>query len=253
MCATSTEPVPPDAPLPESQPEILMSVRNAARVYQMGEVDVMALRDATLDLVRGELLIIIGPSGSGKSTLLNLIGGMDQPTAGSVTFGDLDLTGASERVLTQFRRDEVGFVFQFYNLVPTLTAVENVQVATEMAADALDPWDALELVGLADRADHFPSQLSGGEQQRVSIARAVAKNPQLLLCDEPTGALDLDTGTNILSLLCRLRRELDQTIVLITHNPSIAKIGDRVASLKDGVIESVLANPHPLAPEEVEW
>jgi len=255
MGATSSQPgsANRNGPGAAEPPEILMSVRNAARVYQMGEVDVMALRDVTLDLYKGELLIIIGPSGSGKSTLLNLIGGMDQPTSGSVKFGELDLTSAPERVLTKFRREEVGFVFQFYNLVPTLTAAENIQVATEMSAESLDPLDALELVGLLDRADHFPSQLSGGEQQRVSIARALAKNPVLLLCDEPTGALDLDTGTNILSLLCRLRRELDQTIALITHNPSIAKIGDRVATIKDGEIESVFANANPLAPDEVEW
>lgn len=219
----------------------------------MGEVQVMALRDATLDLYKGEFLVIVGPSGSGKSTLLNLLGGLDQPTSGSVTVGNLDLTHATEKQLTQYRRHAVGFIFQLYNLVPTLTALENIQVATEMVEDAMDPMEALDQVGLKSRADHFPSQLSGGEQQRISIARALAKKPMLLLCDEPTGALDIETGKHILDLLLRVREELGQTIAFITHNADIAKIGDRVATLKDGVIESVVVNEHPLTPEEVEW
>lgn len=213
----------------------------------------MALRDVTLDLLKGEFLVIVGPSGSGKSTLLNLLGGMDRPTSGSVTVGDLDLTHASESQLTQYRRHAVGFIFQLYNLVPTLTALENIQVATEMVEDAMEPIDALDQVGLKHRADHFPSQLSGGEQQRVSIARAIAKKPMLLLCDEPTGALDIETGKHILELLLNLKNELGQTIAFITHNGDIARIGDRVATLKDGVIESVEINEHPLHPEEVQW
>lgn len=233
--------------------EVLLSVRNAARVYQMGEVEVQALRDVTLDLLKGEFLVIVGPSGSGKSTLLNLLGGMDRPTSGSVAVGDLDLTHASEGQLTRYRRHAVGFIFQLYNLVPTLTALENIQVATEMVDDPMDPIEALDQVGLKHRADHFPSQLSGGEQQRVSIARAIAKKPMLLLCDEPTGALDIETGKHILELLLNLRNELGQTIAFITHNGDIARIGDRVATLKDGVIESVEVNEHPLSPEEVQW
>lgn len=219
----------------------------------MGEVSVPALRDATLDIYEGELLVIVGPSGSGKSTLLNLIGGMDRPTSGSVRFQKLDLTEASERELTLYRRHEVGFIFQFYNLVPTLTALENIEVATEMVAEPMEALEALDLVGLAERADHFPSQLSGGEQQRVSIARAIAKNPKLLLCDEPTGALDITTGQHVLELLLKLRKELGQTIALITHNADIARIGDRVATLKDGVITEMQINEHPLLPSEVEW
>ncbi len=236
-----------------SQSSVILSVQSAGRVYRMGEVDVPALRDVTLDLQRGELLVIIGPSGSGKSTLLNLIGGMDRPTSGHVRFGEMDLGVISDRELTRYRRFEIGFVFQFYNLVPSLTALENIQVATEMAGDPMDPLEALELVDLVDRADHFPSQLSGGEQQRISIARAIAKRPQILLCDEPTGALDIETGQQILNLLLRLRAELGQTISLITHNASIAHIGDRVATLKDGIVESIEINERPLRPEEVQW
>lgn len=236
-----------------SQSSVILSVQKAGRVYRMGEVDVPALRDVTLDLLRGELLVIIGPSGSGKSTLLNLIGGMDRPTSGHVRFGDMDLGAISDRELTRYRRFQVGFVFQFYNLVPSLTALENIQVATEMAENPMDPIEALELVDLTDRADHFPSQLSGGEQQRVSVARAIAKRPQILLCDEPTGALDIETGQQILNLLLRLRAELGQTISLITHNSSIAHIGNRVATLKDGIVESIEVNAHPLLPEEVQW
>lgn len=245
----------PVAASPASAPprKVLLSIHNAGRVYQMGEVSVPALRDATMDIYEGELIVIVGPSGSGKSTLLNLIGGMDRPTSGSVRVGDLDLTNASDRELTNFRRNEIGFIFQFYNLVPTLTALENIQVATEMVERPMDALEALDLVGLVDRADHFPSQLSGGEQQRVSIARAIAKNPRLLLCDEPTGALDITTGKHVLELLLRLRRDLGQTIALITHNADIARIGDRVATLKDGVIVDVQVNEHPLNPHEVEW
>ncbi len=231
----------------------ILAVREVSRIYRMGEVTVPAVRRATLDLFRGEFLVVVGPSGSGKSTLLNLLGGMDRPTSGRIQFGDADLAQASDAELTRYRRRCVGFVFQFYNLVPTLTALENVQVATELVEGPVDPMEALKLVDLAERADHFPSQLSGGEQQRVSLARALAKRPQLMLCDEPTGALDITTGKQVLGLMVRIKRELGQTIVLITHNSALTRIGDRVATIRDGVVESVVANRHPLAPEEIAW
>jgi putative ABC transport system ATP-binding protein len=231
----------------------VLSVENASKVYRMGEVDVHALRDATIDILDGEFLIVVGPSGSGKSTLLNLIGGMDRPTSGTVRFLDRDISNASDRELTRYRRNQVGFIFQFYNLVPTLTALENVQVAVEIVEEPMDPEDSLELVGLADRAGHFPSQLSGGEQQRVSVARALASNPRLLLCDEPTGALDLETSRQVLGLLMKVKSDLGKTIVLITHNNAIADIGDRVARLRDGSIHSVKENESPKPVEEVSW
>lgn len=231
----------------------LLSVKNASRVYRMGEVDVKALRDATIDIREGEFLVIVGPSGSGKSTLLNLIGGMDRPTSGEVHFRDRNLTRLSDRELTLYRRSEIGFVFQFYNLIPTLTALENVQVAIEIVKDPLDPMETLERVGMRERADHFPSQLSGGEQQRVSIARALASNPTLLLCDEPTGALDLETSRQVLGILRSLQQDLGKTVVLITHNNAIASIGDRVATIRDGTIVSINENPEPTPVEKVEW
>ncbi len=232
---------------------VLISVRNASRVYRMDEVDVHALRDASLDVRVGEFLVILGPSGSGKSTLLNLIGGMDRPTSGQVRFYGRDLGHCSDRELTEYRRAEVGFVFQFYNLVPMLTALENVQVATEICADPMDPLQALTLVELTDRAGHFPGQLSGGQQQRVALARALAGNPKLLLCDEPTGALDLATSRQMLGLLRRLNRELGKTVVLITHNGAIARIADRVAYIRDGGLHDIKVNEHPLAVEEITW
>ncbi|HEQ60074.1 MAG TPA: ABC transporter ATP-binding protein [Firmicutes bacterium] len=232
---------------------VVLSVRSASRIYRMGEVDVPALRDASLDIYEGEFLIIVGPSGSGKSTLLNLIGGMDRPTSGTVHFLERDLSRASDYELTLYRRREVGFVFQFYNLVPTLTALENVQVAVEIVDDPMDAREALRRVGLENRADHFPSQLSGGEQQRVSIARALASNPRLFLCDEPTGALDLEASRQVLGLLSDLSRKLGKTVVLITHNHAIARIGDRVARLRDGSVSSVEVNEQPTPAEEVQW
>ena len=254
----------------------ILAVNAASKVYRMGEVDVPALRFATLEIFEGEFLIVVGPSGSGKSTLLNLIGGMDRPTSGNVTYypeasgngpppgAGVDLSHASDQQLTLYRRNQVGFVFQFFNLIPSLTAVENVQVALELEPklvsrqanhdrQALTSMDALGLVGLAERADHFPSQLSGGEQQRVAIARALAGNPRLLLCDEPTGALDSETGRQILQLLGRLNRDQGKTVVLITHNNAIAQIGHRVASIHDGKIASVTANQNPTPAERIEW
>lgn len=232
---------------------VLISVHNAARIYRMGEVDVYALRDATLDVHVGEFLVILGPSGSGKSTLLNLIGGMDRPTSGEVRFDGHDLGHCSDRELTEYRRAEVGFVFQFYNLVPMLTALENVQVATEISDAPMDPLEALALVELTDRADHFPGQLSGGQQQRVALARALAGNPKLLLCDEPTGALDLATSRQMLGLLRRLNRDLGKTVVLITHNGAIARIADRVAYMRDGALRDIQVNEQPLAVAEITW
>lgn len=218
---------------------ILMSARGVSKVYGKGEARVFALRDTNLDIREGELLIIIGPSGSGKSTLLNLIGGMDRPTTGQLLFDGRDLAQASDRELTQFRRAHVGFVFQFYNLVPTLTAVENVQVAVQIARNPLSARDALEQVGLRDRADFFPSELSGGQQQRVAIARALASNPPLLLCDEPTGNLDSETGRQVLDLLVHVNRTLGKTVVIITHSEEVARIGNRVACIRDGTIVSL--------------
>jgi len=219
----------------------------------MGEVDVPALREISLKVYEAEFLIIVGPSGSGKSTLLNLIGGIDRPSGGSVLFNGLDLAHASDYELTMYRRNEVGFVFQFYNLVPTLTALENVQVAVEIASDPLDAMQALDMVGMADRADHFPAQLSGGQQQRVSIARAIVGNPRMLLCDEPTGALDLETSRQVLGLLASLNRDMGKTVVLITHNGAIAGIGQRVATISDGNIASLRVNEHQTPVEKVKW
>lgn len=233
--------------------KVLLSVRNASRIFRMGEVEVPALRDASLDILDGEFMVIIGPSGSGKSTLLNLIGGMDHPTSGKVLYEGIDLAQATDQALTEYRRHQVGFVFQFYNLAPMLTALENVQVATEIASDPLDPGEALALVGLAGYENHFPSQMSGGEQQRVAIARALAGNPKLLLCDEPTGALDLATSRQVLALLVRLKEELGKTLVLITHNSAIAGIGDRIATIRDGGIHSLQENARPVPVDEVTW
>lgn len=232
---------------------VVFSVQSVSKIYRMGEVDVPALRDSSIEVYDGEFLIIVGPSGSGKSTLLNLIGGMDRPTTGKLIFDGKDISHASDSELTRFRRDQVGFVFQFYNLVPTLTAIENVQVAVELVKDPMDPMEALSLVGLKDRADHFPSQLSGGQQQRVSMARALAGNPRLLLCDEPTGALDIETSKQVLRLLVDLSRNLGKTVVLITHNGAISKLGNRVALIRDGRIDSVSRNESPTPVEQIQW
>ena len=233
--------------------EAVFRARGLAKSYHMGDVEVRALHDVDLDLYAGELLVILGPSGSGKSTLLNILGGLDAPTAGSVHFRDHDLVAADEAELTRYRREHVGFVFQFYNLIPSLTALENVQIVTDIAQSPMEAAEALRLVGLGERLDHFPAQLSGGEQQRVAIARAVAKRPDVLLCDEPTGALDYETGKLVLEVLARVNRELGTTTALITHNAAIAGMANRVVRLRSGTIAEVHANARPLTPDELEW
>jgi putative ABC transport system ATP-binding protein len=233
--------------------QAVLDARHLEKTYAMGEVRVHALRDVDFALFPGELIVLLGVSGSGKSTLLNIFGGLDVPTSGTVTYGDHVLTDADEAELTLYRREHVGFVFQFYNLIPSLTARENVALVTDIAEDPLAAEDALALVGLADRLDHFPAQLSGGEQQRVAIARAVAKRPELLLCDEPTGALDFATGRLVLSVLERVNRELGTTTVVITHNAPIAKMADRVVTLSDGRIKSDTRNTSRSLPEEIAW
>lgn len=234
-------------------PQAVFSARDVTKVYQMGEVKVHALRGASLELFRGELVVLLGPSGSGKSTLLNILGGLDTPTSGTVMFQDEDLTAGSDTQLTRFRREHVGFVFQFYNLIPSLTARENVALVTEIASNPLDPAEALELVELGKRLDHFPSQMSGGEQQRVAIARAIAKRPEVLLCDEPTGALDAQTGVIVLEVLERINREMGTTTAVITHNAMIAEMADRVISLSDGRISEVRVNETRKSAGEIVW
>ena len=227
--------------------------RQLAKIYRMGEVEVQALRGIDLELYTGELVVLLGPSGSGKSTLLNILGGLDVPTSGEVSYLNHKLTGATEAELTQFRREHVGFVFQFYNLIPSLTARENVAAVTEISTSPMRPEEALQLVGLGQRLDHFPAQLSGGEQQRVAIARAVAKNPAVLLCDEPTGALDSTTGVVVLEVLEKVNRELGTLTVLITHNAGIADMADRVIRLSDGQIAEIHRNTTKKAAHELSW
>jgi len=219
----------------------------------MGAVDVHALREVDLELNRGEFVVILGPSGSGKSTLLNILGGLDTPTSGQVRFFDHNLTSADQRELTRFRREHVGFVFQFYNLIPSLTALENVALITELAERPMDPVECLKLVGLGDRMNHFPAELSGGEQQRVSIARAIAKRPDALLCDEPTGALDVETGKLVLEVLAHVNREFGTTTAVITHNVAIAAMADRVLRMNSGRIVSATTNTKRAEPAEIEW
>jgi len=223
------------------------------KVYHMGEVEVHALRGITLDMYEGEFLVLLGPSGSGKSTLLNILGGLDVPTSGSVVYRDHDLTAASERELTDYRRTHVGFVFQFYNLIPSLTARENIALVTDIVDHPMAPEEALALVNLGDRMDHFPSQLSGGEQQRVAIARAIAKRPDVLLCDEPTGALDIATGIVVLEAIERANKELGTTTAVITHNSAVAGMADRVISLADGHIAAERHNATKLSPRDLTW
>ena len=223
------------------------------KTYQLGKVEVQALRNANLVVKRGDFAVILGPSGSGKTTLLNLIGGIDSPTTGTLMIDGMDLTKTKENGLTQYRRDKIGFVFQFFNLIPTLTARENVELAAELVKKPRDALAVLEEVGLADKSDRFPSDLSGGEQQRVSIARALAKNPPVLLCDEPTGELDSETGKRVLSVLRRINRDEGKTVVLVTHNSAIAQMADTVVRLRSGEIYKLERNESPIAPEKVDW
>jgi len=231
----------------------MIIAKNVKKLYQMGEVTVQALKGIDFTLYDGELVVVLGESGSGKSTLVNIIGGMDQASEGEIYFGTKKLHEAGEAELTRYRRDEVGFIFQFYNLMPNLTAHENVDLAVQISRDPLDVYELLEQVGLEDRGDHFPSQLSGGEQQRVAIARALAKNPRLLLCDEPTGALDLPTGQHILRILRDFGHNYNKTVVIITHNTNISKMADRIVYLRDGLVEWVKVNEAPIPAEEVSW
>jgi putative ABC transport system ATP-binding protein len=233
--------------------EIVFAVRGITKVYNMGEVQVQALRGVDLDLFAGEMMVLLGPSGSGKSTLLNILGGLDRATAGSVTYRGFDITRAGDKELTQYRRRHVGFVFQFYNLIPSLTAMENVAAVTEIADKPMKPADALALVGLEDRLHHFPSQLSGGQQQRVAIARAIAKRPSVLLCDEPTGALDSETGVVVLEAIDRVNRELGSATALITHNADIAGMADRVVHMTNGHVSSIERNVTRRNPRDLHW
>lgn len=243
----------PRAGLEGSAAEAVFQARGITKVYRMGEVEVHALRGVDLDLFAGEFVVLLGPSGSGKSTLLNILGGLDVPTHGTVRYRDHDLTRYDDAALTHYRREHVGFVFQFYNLIPSLTARENVALVTEIAPHPLKPEEALSLVGLSGRMDHFPSQMSGGEQQRVAIARSIAKRPEVLLCDEPTGALDRSTGILVLEAIARINRELGTTTAVITHNAVIALMADRVVSLSDGRIASVRRNDHRVTASQLEW
>jgi putative ABC transport system ATP-binding protein len=227
--------------------------RGLTKVYKMGEVEVHALRGVDLEIYASEFVVLLGPSGSGKSTLLNILGGLDTPTSGSAMWRDHDLTHANDAELTRYRREHVGFVFQFYNLIPSLTALENVALVTEMSDQPLPPEEALALVNLGDRLNHYPSQMSGGEQQRVAIARAIAKRPDVLLCDEPTGALDYATGKLVLEVIARINAELGTTAAVITHNAPIAQIADRVMRMADGRIASIERNAAKLRPEQISW
>jgi putative ABC transport system ATP-binding protein len=236
---------------PDDQP--LFRARNLAKTYHTGEVTVRALHHVDLDIRRGEFIVLLGPSGSGKSTLLNILGGLDVPSEGTLQFGEQRLDGAGEAALTAYRREHVGFVFQFYNLIPSLTVRENVALVTDIARDPMPVDDAVAQVGLAERADHFPAQLSGGEQQRVAIARAIVKRPEVLLCDEPTGALDYQTGKLVLEVIARVNQQLGTTAIVITHNAAIAGMADRVIRLGDGTIQRIEQPERKLTPAELTW
>ena len=251
MTATMVEPTLPKPAV--DSPLAVFHARGLTKTYLMGEVQVHALQGVDLDLFQGEFVVILGPSGSGKSTLLNILGGLDAPTSGVVHFRDHDLVAADDRALTQYRREHVGFVFQFYNLIPSLTARENVSLVTEISANPMRPEDALGLVGLGDRLDHFPAQLSGGEQQRVAIARAVAKRPDVLLCDEPTGALDAETGRLVLKTLVDVNREVGTATAIITHNAVIAGIADRVLRMASGRLSEAQRNTRRVSVDELVW
>ena len=228
-------------------------LQEVSKVYHLDGVDVHALRSIDLTIDRGELIVLLGPSGSGKSTLLNLLGGLDRPSTGTVHYGDEDLSKADDRTLTRFRRERLGFIFQSYNLASSLTALENVRLATDLVATPIPAEEALQLVGMQDRMNHFPSQLSGGEQQRVAIARAIAKRPEVLLCDEPTGELDIQTGIRVLKVLQDIHRDLRPTIVIITHNAVIGQLADRVCSMSDGKVNKLQKNDTQLVASELQW
>lgn len=254
MLAPSPVNPPTSTPLLDSsgRPAVFIA-RQLSKTYQMGEIQVNALINVNLSIYSGEFIVLLGPSGSGKSTLLNILGGLDRPSGGMACFAEHELTAATEAQLTQYRREHVGFVFQFYNLIPSLTVRENVELVTDIADKPMPAVEALQLVGLADRLNHFPSQLSGGEQQRVAIARAIVKRPAVLLCDEPTGALDYVTGKLVLEVIERINREMGTTAVVITHNAAIAGMADRVLYLGGGRIQRVERNAHKLKPSELSW
>ncbi len=230
-----------------------IEVNNVKKIYEMGEIEIKALDNISFSIDKGEFVVVVGPSGAGKSTILNILGGMDTPTYGELIVDEKNISGYSSRELTAYRREDIGFVFQFYNLVQNLTAIENIELATEICKDPFEPEIVLEQVGLKDRRNNFPSQLSGGEQQRIAIARALAKNPKLLLCDEPTGALDYNTGKSVLKLLQDTSRNNDMTVVVVTHNQAIAPMADKVIKIKNGKVEEELINSHPLPVERIEW
>ena len=230
-----------------------VSLKDVKKIYHMGEVDIAAANGISFQIKKGEFAVVVGPSGAGKTTVLNILGGMDTATGGEVWIDGNDITKYSGKELISYRRDDIGFVFQFYNLIPNLTALENVELALQICRDPLDAREVLHHVGLGERMDNFPAQLSGGEQQRVSIARALAKNPKLLLCDEPTGALDYNTGKAILKLLQDTCRQRGMTVILITHNSAIAPMADRVIKIKNGKTKEIVENPHPVPVETIEW
>lgn len=230
-----------------------VSLKDVKKIYHMGEVDIAAADGISFQIKKGEFAVVVGPSGAGKTTVLNILGGMDTATGGEVWIDGNDITKYSGKELISYRRDDIGFVFQFYNLIPNLTALENVELALQICKDPLDAREVLQHVGLGERVDNFPAQLSGGEQQRVSIARALAKNPKLLLCDEPTGALDYNTGKAILKLLQDTCRQRGMTVILITHNSAIAPMADRVIKIKNGKTKEIVENPHPVSVETIEW
>ena len=233
--------------------EEFVKLKDITKVYHMGEVEIRASDNINFSIKKGEFVVIVGPSGAGKTTVLNILGGMDTATGGTLTVDGKDITAYDSRQLTGYRRDDIGFVFQFYNLIPNLTALENVELALQICKDPLDAKKVLEDVGLGDRLDNFPAQLSGGEQQRVSIARALAKNPKLLLCDEPTGALDYNTGKAILKLLQNMCRERGMTVIVITHNQALAPMADRLIHIKNGQVSHMETNENPMSIDEIEW
>ena len=230
-----------------------VNLEGVKKIYRMGEVEIMAAAGIDFEIQKGEFAVVVGPSGAGKTTVLNILGGMDTASEGKVIVDGEDIAGYSQKQLTAYRRDDIGFVFQFYNLIPNLTALENVELALQICKNPMDAAQVMEEVGLGDRLDNFPAQLSGGEQQRVSIARALAKNPKLLLCDEPTGALDYNTGKSILKLLQDTCREKGMTVILITHNSAIAPMADRVIKIKNGKVSRIIRNEHPVSVETIEW